>query len=311
VEGNPINVIDPTGFSPIGDIPTSAIQSLTQTLALTNQFEVINALECKNLTILDTKPLAQMLRNVFGITLINWERSASWEINEQWIAIQATEVSKAFWRSYNSHRGSLVSFNDQYQLFRAIMGPIRIQQNYDDYGTTVDGNTVAPGTPCITGTVGGESINCYSLVNNNLGAFSWMGIIIHEMGHVFDNRTGSAGSIGLYKDKELTAVIGGGIDPITGNWQRSENGYQSTPNGANGEAKPYVQHYVKDNNGVSYNEDFADMFMNWVVQNERIYNNQDNKWYRLGFSSDIYGNARYNWIDSRMPNWMQLAMRSH
>jgi hypothetical protein len=86
--------------------------------------------------------------------------------------------------------------------------------------------------------------------------------------------------------------------------------------GYQADGKPYVQHYVMDRdnnmlpdtNGISYNEDFADMFMNWVETGQKLYNPHNGEIYRIGFSVDVAGNARYNWINQRMVGWIQEAI---
>jgi RHS repeat-associated protein len=287
---NPVKFTDPSGYSAIGNSIESILQSIPEMTPPLLQLQMILASGCpNNLPVIpDSSGYAFVLRNVYNVNLINWERSASGKTNEQSILLQVTEISNRLWDVYSS-------MADKATLFRAVFGPVTIQQNYGDDDQD---------PPCITRSDGENyKIDCYSLVNNDLQEFIWTGMIIHEFGHIFDNRIGNGASLDLYNDTELTSIIGGGIDPITGNWRRVVEGYQGS-----GEAKPFVQHYVSDPSGTAYNEDFADMFMNWVETGQLLYNHQDNTTYRLGFSSDIAGNARYNWINQRMVGWIQEAI---
>ncbi len=123
-------------------------------------------------------------------------------------------------------------------------------------------------------------------------------LVAHELGHSFerfmhaadgyvyagtDNPVQLIGQDGIY---DVTGTLVTGLGQRYGAYQDAPfNGYMC--NSYVGEC----QYHSKDVPGWDNpNEDWADMFMNWVFNS---------------FSSKPAGNALYDWIESNMVDWLQ------
>ena len=126
------------------------------------------------------------------------------------------------------------------------------------------------------------------------------GLIIHEFGHIFDhNITGDfgygrnvLGSTTIYDEfgRYVEGIpVGGGA------WARTNDGY-------GGITFPYQQHPLNEPGGANSWEDFADMFMNLVLDYSGIYSDG-------GFAANPAGQARYDWMSSYMAIWVPWSIQ--
>ena len=104
------------------------------------------------------------------------------------------------------------------------------------------------------------------------------GLLIHELGHRFLNDLNLPYSemnmdLGYYENGSYVHISG--INPQTGKFERTARGYPHA-------GQPYEQHGGLSPNYNTFKEDFADMFMNWVLGT---------------FQNDTAGNIRNDWID--------------
>jgi hypothetical protein len=88
-----------------------------------------------------------------------------------------------------------------------------------------------------------------------------------------------------------------GINPQTGQYLRTARGYPA-------EERPYFQHPPSvPITGQTYQEDFADMFMAWALNN---------------FTDDKAGRLRYEWMDNfvksifnQSKRWQNQSLKKH
>ncbi len=123
-----------------------------------------------------------------------------------------------------------------------------------------------------------STLKCYGAVDPLMDPKA-DGLLIHELGHVFLNRLELSYcdlemDLGYFEDGVYVHVAG--VNPVTGNYERSTRGYGSAE-------RPDIQHGELSPDFNSYKEDFADMFMNWA---------------RDSFSDDEAGRLRYEWMDA-------------
>ena len=119
---------------------------------------------------------------------------------------------------------------------------------------------------------------CYGIVDP-LNLKEAEGILIHELGHKFLYDLGLPYSeinlnLGYYENGRYIHVTG--IHPYTGRYQRTALGYPHP-------WQPYEQHKNDNNYYNTYQEDFADTFMNWALDR---------------FSDDEAGRLRQAWMDA-------------
>lgn len=133
---------------------------------------------------------------------------------------------------------------------------------------------------------------CYGSVDP-LNAKEAKGILIHELGHKFLEDLGLPYSeinlnLGYYENGRYIHVTG--IHPYTGRYERTALGYPHP-------WQPYEQHKNDNNYYNTYQEDFADMFMNWALDQ---------------FTQDRAGRLRQAWMDNFIRKHMpRLARQSH
>lgn len=105
------------------------------------------------------------------------------------------------------------------------------------------------------------------------------GLLIYEMGHVLLNRLNLTYeeigmNLGYYENGVYVHVTG----------VNKEGKFVRTPRGYKGDYRPYVQHPTSvPGTGQTYQEDFADMFMNWALDN---------------FSDDVAGQLRKEFMEN-------------
>jgi len=165
-----------------------------------------------------------------------------------------------------------------YQVFQVVFGNQTINLNQDGLGA------------------GCEVLNCSQGTGGWLGtSANAQGLIIHEFGHIFDytitGQWGYArnvlGSTTIYD--ELGRYVEG-VPVGGGAWTRTNDGYRCA-------TYPCQQHPLNEPGGETAGEDFADMFMNLVLDYSGIYTDG-------GFASDLFGQARYDWMHSYMTIWV-------
>jgi hypothetical protein len=88
------------------------------------------------------------------------------------------------------------------------------------------------------------------------------GLLIHELGHRFLNDLELTYDelqmdLGYWQNDTYVHITG--VNPTTGRFERTANGYL-------GSGQPYEQHGSLSPNYNTYKEAFADMFMNWALQ---------------------------------------------
>ncbi len=125
---------------------------------------------------------------------------------------------------------------------------------------------------------GGGTIICGSGVEPGEDWDDW-GLIIHELSHKYDQRGGVTASEILEN-----GIIVDGVNIVGTGY-----GFQ-TNKGSDPETTPFQQHA---NGGTG--EEFSDMFMNFFY----TYNGVG----PLGFTNDIFGAARMDWITPRLESW--------
>ncbi len=204
-----------------------------------------------------------------GITLGNgWSPLDAGRVQKEAAAIAVT---------LQSFCGEYCYGMTSYQVFQAVFGNRTINLNQDGLGA------------------GCEVLNCSQGTGGWLGTSAdAQGLIIHEFGHIFDHTiTGQwgygrnvLGSTTIYTESGIYVE---GIPAGGGAWTRTDDGYRC-------DTHPCQQHPLSDN-GNSPGEDFADMFMNLVLDYSGIYSNG-------GFAPDRFGQARYDWMHSYMTIWV-------
>ena len=122
-------------------------------------------------------------------------------------------------------------------------------------------------------------------------------LVAHELGHIFNGIISIAGEMTPYDDLWRASIrddFGNWVTGIknNGTWARGYDGYKSrgVPDLYHGPAN------WDDAATGTPNEEFADMFMNWV------FNSLD---YRP--KADGAGTARYNWMTTNMTEWLDRA----
>lgn len=124
-----------------------------------------------------------------------------------------------------------------------------------------------------------STLKCYG--QNPLENERGDGLLIHELGHKFLSMQNLSFaelelSLGYYEGDSYIHVTG--INPQTGKFERTDLGYLSGNS-------PHIQHGKGGPDYHTYQEDFADMFMNWA---------------RGTFSDDEAGNLRDQWMSDFM-----------
>jgi len=164
-----------------------------------------------------------------------------------------------------AHASPAVNSNTQYPLYRSWVDSFTAAQGFIE--VIADPNR----SNCETV---GSVITC-GVVSAMVQAF------IHEFGHVFDNRYNS-----LTSDTNAYGEDIGASGWVPSDWEGNSAGYQC-------DTYPCLQHPASDPTlpGHDLSEEFADMYLNWVLDANPIYPQN-------GFTYDEMGNARRNWMDN-------------
>jgi hypothetical protein len=230
--------------------------------------------------------------------------------------------------------------------FRRVM-----RRSFDPYPFIVlQKNSVAAGGKgypyCITdNNATTTTITCYfdSAINEH--------VIVHELGHVFNNRSDQNGNTSLTEyvnrtengpaliDSKLRVVMGK-TDTVGSIWQRGTRGWGTGPNN---DVSTFQQHpdegpFASDSIGTKMDETAADMFLNWVyrIADPELPLNSPNtiigfrniSWMRDADSeisttaNQCYvpagcpdnrnpGDARFNWMNNPNDGKMTLIFNSH
>jgi len=214
--------------------------------------------------------------NPYGIRFTA-DPGQTWDARDQGAVLDAAAhaaraMRAALVESYGSDP-SVASVPDAATLFRETMGPVIFHQSASSCQTTwMVGCWAFTDSPVVT---------IYTEAPQ--GRYNSQNAA-HEMGHLFAQRAGRQ----PYNDLDAASIALSDGTPIAGGgwawgYQRTNNGYVLT----NGRTWPWQQ-----NTAATANEDFADMFLGWS------YNH---------FASDAAGAARYGWMQSHMPGWIDLA----
>lgn len=205
-----------------------------------------------------------------GITLVGqWTPQDVGRIQKEAAAIALTLLELC---------GGYCSGRTSYQIFNQVFGNRTINLSQDGSGA------------------GCEVLNCSQGTGGWLGTdHDAQGLVIHEFGHIFDHRISGQWGYGrnVLGGTTIHTEIGRYVEGIPdggGAWERRNDGYR-------GDDYPYQQHPLSVDGGDTAGEDFADMFMNFVLDYSGIYNDG-------GFAPDQFGRARYAWMSSYMPTWV-------
>jgi hypothetical protein len=217
-----------------------------------------------------TPTLSQM-----GITLGNgWTKQDARRIRMEAAAMADTLLGAC---------GSACSGMTSSQVLVKIFGNRTINVNNDGLGA------------------GCEVLNCSEGTANWLGSDEdAQGLIIHEYGHIFDHTiTGEWGfgrnTLGGTTIVDEFGEYVEGVPPGGDSWTRTNDGYSC-------DTYPCQQHPLNTEGGNSAGEDFADMYMNYVLEESSIYSNG-------GFASNPAGEARFAWMQSNMEIWVPLIVQ--
>jgi RHS repeat-associated protein len=210
-----------------------------------------------------------------GITLdTGWTKRDTRRIREEAVAIADTLKGAC---------GNGCSRMTSSEIFRKVFGTRTVNLNNDGLGA------------------GCELLNCSQGTSGWLGlSGNAQGLIIHEFGHIFDHLiTGQwgygrtvLGSTTIYDE---TGDYVEGIPVGGGAWTRRNDGYRC-------DTYPCQQHPLNVSGGETAGEDFADMFMNLVLDYSDIYSSG-------GFASNPAGKARHDWMQSQMAIWVPLIIQ--
>lgn len=151
------------------------------------------------------------------------------------------------------------------EAFRDAHGPILVVVNHIPFDSGANCETQQNGT-----------ITCELAPN--------MQNTLHEFGHVFDNYF-------YKKNGEWLAS-----DYVPEEWNKSAAGYMCDKMPCL--AHSTVDHPVTEDDPHGLNEEFADMYMNWVLDGNADYP-------KNGFADDDVGGARRNWMDGNMLLFLQ------
>ena len=215
--------------------------------------------ECDQSGIPGTMGQVKAALNSYGVKLKS-RGSAIWTFNDAYSAyLGVSNVALAL--AYASGREAV-------DIFRRVYGPLSFILDTDGSGLWSCAST--------------GNVTCTNAVGRITG-----GLIAHELGHEFRRRLLSHGIdayVVLGGDTILDAD-GNYVSGVhNGEWDRDFAGYR-------GGYAPYVYHGREFDDWNSVNEDFADMFMNWVYGS---------------FSDDPAGLARNTWMVDYMQAWTAI-----
>jgi hypothetical protein len=197
--------------------------------------------------------------------------------------------------TYEGGYNDLVIIQGDVEKVGGALQPFTGQSAFDSFKSVM--GSVSIGIDLPGSAKGCYLTHCYGGTRGQLGKEWAKGLLIHELGHIFDSRTGASG----WLDKALNLNDSNGFH-ITGaingmGFVRTDSGYKSA-------SFPDEQHPLDrssnpdpDWNEAYYtaSEDFADMFMNWV-QRSFDYVNANNA-----------GNVRNNWMQINMAEFVSIV----
>jgi hypothetical protein len=211
-------------------------------------------------------------------------------IDERWTSLDAGRIQReaaAIAASLLEFCGETCSSMTSYQAFHEVFGDTTIAISGAGVGCQVQ----SYGFSCGAGTVGWLSRDSDA-----------EGLIIHEFGHIFDHKiTGDfgygrnvLGSTTIYDEagRYIEGIpVGGGA------WTRWNDGYKC-------DTYPCQQHPLNELGGANTWEDFADMFMNLVMDYSKVYVGPTH-----GFAVNPAGKARYDWMSSYTAIWVPWSIQ--
>ena len=121
---------------------------------------------------------------------------------------------------------------------------------------------------------------------------------IHEFGHALENYQLKYGSGNKASDLDKVDIVGGGHldwDDTTDSWLRKTEGFIAGNKSL--ENKIDIDNLESRTNGYAKQEQFADMYMNWILDGNPDYPNN-------GFTNDDIGNARRKYMGDQQVPWI-------
>jgi hypothetical protein len=215
----------------------------------------------------------------YGVTLSGWSDANAAIVMDE-VAMAAQRLLDAY-EAYCGQSMYCPYLGDAAALFQAVFGSLSISYSINHEWTPCD---VAHGTiaDMTCGALAGYALD--NLMKHQ---------ITHELGHLFNRAIGGIGVSELH-DSTITTSLGIFVSGmLNGSYVRGRGG----PEHAGGYAcnhMPCVQHSWADAMGLTADEDYADMFMNWA-------------WDSFAPSPDVMVHARYQWMDNRMGAWIYTA----
>jgi RHS repeat-associated protein len=210
----------------------------------------------------------------YGLTSSGWSSS-----NERTIMLEAAQIANRMFEAYSS----FCVVNNRYIHCKSFSNPASLFKKIFN-GLVVNYNS------------GHKYVACDSL-SGPINCGAWAGSMLtgllehqitHEFGHQFNLKIGNG--VSELHDATIITSLG---DYVSG-WTAA-TGYQRTSAGYKCAFQPCVQHAwtfldgSTDPMGYTVDEDYADMWMNWVWND---------------FASNYAGQARYSWMDARVGRWI-------
>jgi hypothetical protein len=215
-----------------------------------------------NCGFMEPKTLAVVnnLLNTYGVTM-----TGTWTVSEGYAAYVATYLAGESLRPY-THTGGVSAFNKGF-------GPI-VYNSSNDLG-------------------GWYGIGNDGTISVLAGQVTYR-LVLHELGHSFEKHIWARDG-GMYKgtDNPIQMLVDNGVydvnnNLVTGKGNRN-NDMNAPDNGYWSDDIPDQYHPRSMEDGDNTNEDWADMFLNWVDKS---------------FYPNPAGNALNNWITTNMSEWI-------
>ncbi|HKZ55514.1 MAG TPA: hypothetical protein VJ123_08555 [Anaerolineales bacterium] len=230
------------------------------------------------------------------------EEHFGFSMEGNWSEEDKDDIVEAVLMVSHAMAGSTPEFDSATAVFRSVFDGIEF--NLNDEGPERTWHC----------TGGGSAVACQPQARDRISPQT----IAHELGHSFNARVVSHLNNGIrlmegisndqrtnFRDEvndirpygelgteEIVAEIDGELVHVAG--RPPMGGYQRTDLGYASQETPWQQHSLRwgdnDPTGNTPGEDFADMFLGWAYD---------------GFTDDPAGQARYDWMESHMAEWIE------
>jgi hypothetical protein len=223
--------------------------------------------------------------NPYGINFTA-DAGVAWDVRDQNAIFDAAQhIATSLWQSLLAERQANAADYRRYgeqvdplptakNLFHQVFGAVTFNRNAGN----CDGNGCwAWSNRPVNGTI---QVYVQTVGHGHYTALN----AAHELGHIFDRRTGNdhaSADLGATRIELDDGTLIAGGNP----YQRTNLGYATA-------GFPWQQHSAAIPGGATPSEDFADMFLGWA------YNH---------FANNAAGAARYNWMSTNMAEWITLA----